>query len=220
MSTSTTLETIIIEPEQTATHSIIWLHGLGADGNDFVPIAPELQIPANRPTRFIFPHAPVRPITINGGMPLRAWYDIKDLQNRSLEDRDGVVQSHSQVTQLINAELEKGIASNNIVLAGFSQGAAMALYSGLRFNQSLGGIIALSGYLPLAESLLTEKSTSNQNISLFLAHGTHDDVVPLQFNQMTRDFLNTLGYKPKWHEYPMGHQVCAQEIADISAWLR
>lgn len=207
---------------ETAAHptaSIIVLHGLGADGSDFLPIADELDLKAAGPVRYVFPHAPVRPITINGGYKMRAWYDIlnDDLVRR--EDEAGLRASIPLVQQFIDRERERGIAPERIVLAGFSQGCAMTLLTGLRYPERLAGLVGLSGYLPLAASTAAERSEANLRTPIFLAHGRADPVVHFQRALTSRDTLRELGYGVEWHEYDMPHSVCAQEIADLNRWL-
>lgn len=199
--------------------SVIWLHGLGADGHDFAPIVPELVAPGWPALRFVFPHAPVRPVTVNGGMAMRAWYDIKGLDIASQEDEAGIRASIAAVRALIAREQARGVAPGQIVLAGFSQGGAIALAGGLRLDEPLAGIIALSTYLPLAGSLAAERSAANAAVPIFQAHGQADPVVPLALGSASRDALLALGYRVDWHVYPMGHAVCPQEIADLRAWL-
>ncbi len=197
--------------------SVIWMHGLGADGHDFEPIVDELDLPS-RPVRFIFPHAPRRPVTINGGMLMRAWYDISDAAIRR-EDASGVRQSQAIVEQLIAGEVARGVASTDIVLAGFSQGGAIALQTALRHPARLAGVMALSTYLPLADMLAAEASAANRDLPIFMAHGKHDPVVVPARAGSSRDTLQGLGYAVQWQEYPMPHAVCPQEIVDISRWL-
>ena len=194
------LECIEVETGSNPTHAVIWLHGLGADGNDFAPIVPELRLPAGRSVRFVFPHAPVQPVTINGGMAMRSWYDIL-------------------VPNLVRMEDDRGIPSANIVLAGFSQGCAMTLHTGLRATEKLAGLMALSGYLPLADLAATERNPANASTPIFLAHGLYDPVVTIDRAQASLDRLKALGYQVEWHTYPMPHSVCPQEIQDISAFL-
>jgi phospholipase/carboxylesterase len=214
------LETITIEPKQPAIGSVIWLHGLGADGNDFVPLVPELTLPEHIPLRFVFPHAPVRPITINNNYPMRGWFDIYSLSDLTREDEAGIQQSAATVVELIHHEINRGIESQRILLAGFSQGGAIALYAGLRFNKPLAGILALSTYLPMPVTLSTEANATNQAVSIFQAHGTYDDILPLQLGKMTNQLLTQMNYHCEWHEYPMGHAVCPDEIKDIGHWLQ
>jgi phospholipase/carboxylesterase len=213
------LETIIREPNQTATSSVIWLHGLGADGNDFIDIVPELQLPKEFNVRFIFPHAPVRPIAINANMQMRAWYNIYSLGDLNQEDEPGIQASQTLVTELIEAEVNHGINTQNIFLAGFSQGGATALYTGLRYPKHLGGIIALSCYLPLSHKLTEQLNPANSNIPIFMAHGTLDPVLPCQLGEQTFQQLKQMNYPIEWLEYPMQHQVCLPEIVEIGKWL-
>jgi phospholipase/carboxylesterase len=198
---------------------VIWLHGLGADGNDFAPIVPELVSPDWPSLRFVFPHAPVRPVTVNGGMPMRAWYDILGFDLISRQDEAGIRASIAAVEALIAREHERGVPSERIVLAGFSQGGAIALAAGLRHAQRLAGIVALSTYLPLADSLADERSAANAATPIFWGHGTMDPVVILQRGLDSRTALEALGYAIDWHTYPMPHSVCAEEIADLRAWF-
>lgn len=207
---------------ETAAHpvySIIWLHGLGADGHDFAPIVPELVAPQWPAIRFVFPHAPVRPVTINNGMAMRAWYDIYGFDLVSRQDETGTRESIAQVQALIARELERGVPSEHILLAGFSQGGAIALAAGLRHPQKLAGIIALSTYLPIAGSLAAERSAVNAEVPIFWGHGTFDPVVALQRGVESRAALEALGYKVAWHTYPMPHAVCPDEIADLRRWI-
>lgn len=213
------LPTVENETAAHPTHSVIWLHGLGADGNDFAPIVPELVAPQWPGLRFVFPHAPVRPVTVNGGMPMRAWYDIYGFDLLSRQDEAGVRQSIAQVEALIAREQERGVPSERIFLAGFSQGGAIALAAGLRHPQKLAGLIALSTYLPIADSLAAERSAANAAIPIFWGHGTLDPVVILQRGLDSRAALETLGYAIAWHTYPMPHSVCPEEIADLRAWI-
>jgi len=199
--------------------AIIVLHGLGADGNDFVPIARELDLAAVGPVRFVFPHAPVRPVTINGGHRMRAWYDVLGTEMTRREDEAGLRQSCAQVQALIDREIARGIAAERIVLMGFSQGCAMTLLAGVRAPQRLAGLVGLSGYLPLAASTVLERSAANAAVPIFLAHGRFDPVVVFARGSESRDLLAALGYAVQWHEYPMQHSVCPQEIADLNAWL-
>ncbi len=214
------LECIEIESGPAPTHAVIWLHGLGADGHDFAPIVPELGLDALPATRFIFPHAPVQPVSVNQGMHMRAWYDIytPDLVRR--EDEAGLRQSESAVRAIIARENIRNIPCSNIVLAGFSQGCALSLQTGLRLDERLAGIIGLSGYLPLADKLAHERHPANQDTPIFLAHGSADPVVDIHRAQTSRDQLCAMGYAVQWHTYPMPHSVCPQEIGDIAAFLR
>ncbi len=215
----TLLPSIELQTGDQPQASIVVLHGLGADGNDFVPIAQELDLAAVGDVRFVFPHAPVRPVTLNGGMPMRAWYDIlgSDLARR--EDEAGLRQSITQVQALLDREAARGIAPGRTVLMGFSQGCAMTLLAGLRAPQRLAGLVGLSGYLPLAATTAAERSAANQATPVFLAHGRHDPMVSLARGAAARDALAALGQPVAWHEYPMEHSVCAQEVADLNAWL-
>lgn len=210
------LTAIEINPETEPQASVIWLHGLGADGYDFVDIVPQLNLPKELAVRFVFPHAPVRPVTLNGGYQMRAWFDIYGLDAASPQDETGIRQAQQLIDQLINKELALGIASKKIVLAGFSQGGAMALQCGLYFPQNLAGILVLSGFLMLADKL--EKV--NKSSPIFMAHGKYDDVVPITWAESSRDKLNNLGCKVQWSSYPMAHQLCNQEIVDIARWLQ
>jgi phospholipase/carboxylesterase len=213
------LDTIDIETAPQPKTSIVVLHGLGADGNDFVPFSRELDLDAVGPVRWVFPHAPVIPVTINGGLRMRAWYDIAAGDLRQRQDEKGLRASLAMVEELIAREKERGTAASRVVLAGFSQGCAMALLTGLRHKERLGGIVGMSGYLPIAETTGKERSDANQGTPIFLAHGTMDPVVPLQAGQMSRDALRALGYTVEWHEYPMQHSVCMEEVQDLNAWL-
>lgn len=201
--------------------SIVVLHGLGADGSDFVPIAQELDLSAIGPVRFVFPSAPVRPVTINGGYEMRAWYDIEppDAQGVRREDGPGLRASQGIVQQLLNREAARGVPPERTVLMGFSQGCAMTLLAGLRAPQRLAGLVALSGYLPLAGHTAAERSPANHNTPIFMAHGQHDPVVVVQRGEAARDALQALGYRVDWFTYPMEHSVCPQEIADLNGWL-
>ncbi|VAW98782.1 hypothetical protein MNBD_GAMMA23-1628 [hydrothermal vent metagenome] len=202
-----------------ACYSVIWLHGLGADGHDFEPIVAELDFKNKDKTRFIFPHAPTMPVTVNNGMVMPAWYDIVAPRIDAEQDEKGMRHSAMQIIQLIEAEIERGIASENIVLAGFSQGGAIALHAGLRFNKTLAGIMALSTYLPLDTFVSTEAAAANKDMAIFYAHGTQDPVIPISLAETSKEFLIQLGYKIDWHSYPMEHSVMPQEIDDISHWL-
>jgi phospholipase/carboxylesterase len=214
------LPCIELETSPNPTCSVIWLHGLGADGNDFVPIIPELRLPSNPAIRFIFPSAPSMPVTVNGGYVMPAWYDIVGRNLMDQEDADGIRQSAASIIELIEHEVQRGIDYRHIVLAGFSQGCAMALYIGLRLPHQLAGIIALSGYLPLALSLNIEKHIANQSTPIFMAHGTYDPVVVLDRAQASLTLLEKLGYPVDWNEYPMEHSVNHEELADISRFLQ
>ncbi|MCJ7557007.1 MAG: alpha/beta hydrolase [Gammaproteobacteria bacterium] len=213
------LETVECSTGENPDYSVIWLHGLGADGHDFEPIVPELEL-GGLSIRFVFPHAPVRPVTLNGGMPTRAWFDLLDLDRQGRQDETGIRASADQVEALIQRENTRGIGSERIVLAGFSQGGAIALHLGLRRTAGLAGIMALSTYLPLADSLQVEASQTASKIPLFMAHGRQDPVLPFAWGQQARDLLLAGGYAVQWHAYDMPHAVCAQEINDIGGWLR
>jgi phospholipase/carboxylesterase len=217
--TSELLPGIEIETAPNPNASVIWLHGLGADGNDFVPVVPELGLPPAPAVRFVFPHAPVRPVTINNGMRMRAWYDISaaDLQNRA--DLAGVRQSQALVEALIERERTRGVASARIVLAGFSQGGAIALYTGLRHAQRLAGVIALSTYLVAADRLAAEASAANRGLPIFMGHGTADPIVRYEWGEGSRRTLEAAGYPVEWHGYGMPHSVCMEEIVALGAWL-
>ena len=215
------LDTIEIETASNPQTAVIWLHGLGADGNDFVPVVDELNLDGMRPLRFVFPHAPVRPVTINGGMAMRAWYDILHLDFAARqEDEEGIRASAEILERLIARENARGIADECIVVAGFSQGGAIALQGGLRHTKRLAGILALSTYLPLASTLDGEAATANREVPVFMAHGMDDEVIPFRFSVVSRDRLMAAGYRIQWHDYEMGHTVCMQEIRDLSEWLR
>ncbi len=216
----TLLECIEIETGPNPGHAVIWLHGLGADGNDFAPLVPELKLQDAPPIRFVFPHAPMQPVTINNGMSMPAWYDIfaPDLIQR--EDETGLRRSQAAVQALIARENERGIPTEKIVLAGFSQGCALTLQAGLRLDQKLAGMVCLSGYLPLAGLVEAERHAANQHTPIFLAHGTMDTVVTLPRAQASHKKLVDLGYDVSWHAYAMPHSVCLEEVADIAAFLR
>lgn len=205
-------------PNPTAT--VIWLHGLGADGNDFAPVASQLELGDCPPIRFIFPHAPVMPVTINGGYRMRAWYDIAEVDLVRREDANGIRQSQALLEALIAHEKKRGISSNRILLAGFSQGCAMALHTGLRHPEPLAGLLCLSGYLPLADTVAAERHAANQKTPIFLAHGEYDHVVPLARATASRDLLKKLGYAIDWHNYPIDHNVSVEEIDHIAAFIR
>jgi phospholipase/carboxylesterase len=205
------MEAVILETGKNPTAAVIWLHGLGADGHDFEPIVPELRL--SKPVRFVFPHAPVRPVTINNGMRMRAWYDIFQFGGGP-EDEAGIRASQKLVNDLIAAQKGK-----KIVLAGFSQGGAIVLQTALRHPERLAGVMALSTYLPLSAKLAAERSSENRDLPIFMAHGNYDDIIPIDRARRSREILEGLGYPVTWKEYPMPHSVCAPEIADISAFL-
>lgn len=214
------MDAIEIETGPSPAATVIWLHGLGADGHDFEPIVPELELPEALPVRFVFPHAPPQPVTINGGAVMRAWYDVYSLGGVRREDDAGVRRSQASVEALVARERARGVPAARIVLAGFSQGGAIALQTGLRHPERLAGIMALSTYLPLASTLAAEASAANRAVSIFMAHGLHDSLIPIERARLSRDTLRKAGYDVEWHEYPMEHAVCAEEIAAIAAWLR
>ena len=214
-----TLDVIDIETAPNPTASIIILHGLGADGNDFVPVAQEFDLDAVGPVRYVFPHGPTRPVTINGGYVMRAWYDVLGEDLVRLEDEAGLRQSQALVEGLIERERARGIAASRIVLGGFSQGCAMTLMTGLRFRERLAGLLGMSGYLPLAATTAAERSDANAGVPIVLGHGHHDPVIAIERATASRDALVALGYPVEWHDYPMPHSVSAQEIADINRWL-
>lgn len=214
------METIEIETGANPASSIVVLHGLGADGSDFVPVCEMLELDGIGPVRFVFPHAPVRPVTANGGYRMRAWYDILQFGGTSEEDEVGLRESQAQVASLIDLETARGIAPSRVVLVGFSQGSAMALMTGLRHPQPLAGVAALSGYLPLAASTARERHAANHGVPIFLAHGTADAVVSIERGHATRDALQALGHDVEWHAYPIEHTVSREEITDLSRWLR
>ena len=214
------LAAVEVETGPKPTASVIWLHGLGADGHDFEPAVPELVRPGGRPLRFVFPHAPVRPVTLNGGLPMRAWYDIIRLNRQAAEDEAGVRSSDAALRALIGRENDRGVPSERIVLAGFSQGGAMALYCGIRMPDKLAGLIGLSCYLPIAATFAAERQAANQTTPIFMAHGSLDAVVEPQLGDTTRALLLASGYSVEWHSYPMGHSVCAEELAAIAAFLQ
>ena len=216
---STKLEVIELESGKKPTISIIVLHGLGADGTDFVPVAQELKLDPVGEVRYVFPHAPVMPVTINGGMSMRAWYDIVGTEIDRREDERGLRTSQAMVEALIEREIERGTEAARIVLMGFSQGCAMTLMAGLRFGQRLAGLVGLSGYLPLAAVTETERHSANRDTPIFLAHGSADQVIPIARATASRDALKALGHPVEWHEYPMPHSVSAEEIADLNRWL-
>jgi phospholipase/carboxylesterase len=214
------LQSIEIETAPNPTASILILHGLGADGNDFVPVAGELDLGAVGPVRFVFPHAPTRPVTINGGHVMRAWYDILALgSQQQREDEAGLRQSQALVEGLIAKEKARGVPARRIVLAGFSQGCAMTLMTGLRHDERLAGLVGLSGYLPLAAKAEAERHPANGDVPIFLAHGTQDPVIPIARARASREALVGMGHAVEWHEYAMPHSVCAEEIGDLNRWL-
>ena len=214
------LECVELQTQSAPSASVIWLHGLGADGYDFVPVVRELQALGAPAARYVFPHAATMPVTINGGAVMRAWYDIVGADLVRREDEKGIRASQSQVETLIARERERGLASSRIVLAGFSQGGAIALQTGLRQSTPLAGIIALSCYLPLADSFAKERTAASASVPIFMGHGTSDPIVPLARGAASRDALKAAGYAVEWHQYPMAHSVCEQEIRDIATFLK
>jgi len=214
------LEALERETGRDPRATVIWLHGLGADGHDFEPIVPELDLPAKPAVRFLFPHAPMMPVTINGGAVMRAWYDIYDLDGARRPDEVGIRSSQERLESLVARENARGIPARAIVLAGFSQGGAIALQTGLRYRARLAGLMALSTYLPLSHSLAQERSDANRDVPIFMAHGVDDPLIPLAGAERSRDTLIRLGYDVAWHVYRMPHAVCGEEIAAIAAWLR
>lgn len=215
-----TADAVTLPPPGAHTATVVWLHGLGADGNDFVPIVPELGLPQGHGIKFVFPHASVRPVTLNNGYPMRAWYDIVGISRTGPQDTPGIRDSAQRIAGLLEAEIAEGIPAGRLVLAGFSQGCAMALHTGLRFHSTLAGIVGLSGYLPVESTLATEASAANRRTPILLAHGTMDPVVPFALGKGSRDVLLGEGYAIDWREYPMQHQVCLEEIEHIGAFLR
>jgi phospholipase/carboxylesterase len=216
-------EVIELETGRKVEGSVIWLHGLGADGHDFEAIVPQLNLPANLDLRFVFPHAPVRPVTINGGMEMRAWYDILSLDRDGPVDEVGIRESAAMLVALVEREHARGVPYANIVVAGFSQGGAIASHTALRFSEKLAGLMALSTYLPLHSTLQAEvaeaPTAQPKSLPIFMAHGTSDPMLPMHLGASSRAAIEALGYSVRWFEYPMPHAVCPQEIADISAWL-
>ena len=203
-----------------ADYSIIWLHGLGANGHDFEGIVPELNLPADKKIRFILPHAPDLPVTINSGVVMPAWYDITSMDFRANQDETGIKRSEAQLCKLIEHEVSRGVPTEHIFLVGFSQGGAIVLHTGLRYPKKLAGILALSTYLPLDELVDAERHEANQPTPIMMGHGTHDQVVPMQLGVLSRDYLQELGYPVSWQQYFMEHSVHPDEIADISQWLQ
>ncbi len=220
MSTLPLLEAFEAPTSDNPTAAVIWMHGLGADGFDFAPIVKELDLDGCPGIRFVFPHAETMPVTINNGYVMRAWYDILGMDLVRREDEGGLRASQQRIEDLIAREIERGIKPEYIVLAGFSQGCAMTLQTGLRYPQKLAGLMCLSGYLPLADKIATERSNVNQHTPIFMAHGRGDGVVVIDRAEASRDLLQGLGYDIEWHEYLMPHSVCAEELDDISQWLK
>jgi phospholipase/carboxylesterase len=216
-------QTVEIEPASPAAGSVIWLHGLGADGHDFEPVVAELGLPERLGLRFVFPHAPIRPVTLNGGMRMRAWYDIISLDRSGPQDEKGIRQSAAILTELIERERMRGVANDRVVVAGFSQGGAIAMHTALRHSQPLAGLLALSTWLPLGSSFAAEVLNSprsqSRDLPVFMAHGTFDPILPFAMGVQSRDALQKAGFHVEWHEYPMAHAVCAEEIVAIRNWL-
>ena len=217
MKISESQDAVVIEPAEEAQAAVIWLHGLGAAGHDFVPIVQELRLPDDLAVRFVFPHAPVRPVSINNGMRMRAWYDISHDMRR--QDDAGIRESERAVHGYLANEIAAGVPADRIVLAGFSQGGAITLHTGLRYPERLAGLLALSTYLPLAEAFAGESRAERRDTPILMCHGQHDPMLPLQLGAWSRDVLKERGYDVTWREYPMQHQVCAEEIADVARWL-
>lgn len=213
------LPCVEIETAPNPTHAVIWLHGLGADGNDFAAVVPELVDASWPALRFVFPHAPVRPVTINNGMRMRAWYDIVGAAIADRQDEPGIRASAEALDALVAREAGRGIPASRVLVAGFSQGGAIALAGGVRHRERLAGIIALSTYLPLADKTAAERHAANAGLPVFMGHGSMDPIVPQALGISSRDALTALGYAVEWHAYPMAHQVCAEEIADLRRWI-
>jgi phospholipase/carboxylesterase len=213
------LDTVEVEPRTTADAAVVLMHGLGADGHDFESLVPELSLPASASVRWVFPHAPVRPVTINGGVRMRAWFDVVALDRSAPEDEAGIRESGQAIGALVRRERERGVAADRIVLAGFSQGGAMALFAALRWPERLAGVVALSTYLPLAATLPAEAHPANAGVPVFVAHGTFDPIVPPTLGERSRDLLRERGHDVEWHAYPMPHSVCADEVQDLRAFL-
>jgi phospholipase/carboxylesterase len=216
-------ETVEIDTDGAPDGSVIWLHGLGADGHDFEPVVPELSLRGEARLRFVFPHAPIRPVTINGGMSMRAWYDILSLDRGAPQDESGIRESSQILVDLIEHEYERGVPYDRIVLAGFSQGGAIALFTALRFPHRLAGLMALSTYLPLQSKfdaeVVDDAATQSRDLPILMAHGSFDPMLPMALGEHSREILTTAGFAVEWHDYPMEHSLCAEEIADIRQWL-
>ena len=215
-----TPEFVELSPAAPATAAVIWLHGLGADGFDFVPLVDELRLPPDSNVRFVFPHAAPRPITLNNGYVMRAWYDIKGLGSERIEDEAGIRESEALIRRYIDHEMAQGVAPERIVIAGFSQGGAIALHTALRYPQRLAGILALSTYLPLHGHLERERSAANLGLPILMCHGTQDPMIGIDYAKPSYEILQALGYQVDWRSYPMAHQVCMEEVQDISNWLQ
>ena len=214
------LENIEIDTAPNPTVAVIWMHGLGADGNDFVPMVRELDLAGLPPIRFVFPHADQIPVTVNGGYVMRAWYDITNADLVRREDEAGLRRSQLQVEALIAREKARGIKADRIILAGFSQGCAMTLQTGLRHPEKLAGLMCLSGYLPLSATVAAERTEQSLDTPILMVHGSSDGVIPIARAEQSRDVLESMGYQVEWHAYPMQHSLCQQEVVDIGAWLK
>jgi phospholipase/carboxylesterase len=210
---------VVLEPTGTATAAVIWLHGLGADGHDFVPIVPELGLPPALAVRFIFPHAAQRPVTLNGGMRMRAWFDLLGLNRNDAQDEAGIRASAAEINVLIDAQVAAGVARSRIVIAGFSMGGALALHTGLRQAEAVAGLMILSAYLPLDKTVAAELTPAGRATPVLMCHGRQDPILSLTMGTHSRDLLRSLGVAVEWHDYPMAHEVSRPEIGDISAWL-
>ncbi len=217
---TSSLETVEVLTGPNPTASVVWLHGLGADGHDFEPIVPQISWPDAPDIRYVFPHAPVRPVTINGGMPMRAWYDILSLESPRGHDAEGIIESVNQAANLLHREIARGIPSRRIILAGFSQGGAIALQLALRFPQPLAGVVALSTYLLFGDRLQQQQHASNARLPAFVGHGSMDPVVPISMGEQAAEKLEALEHPVAWHSYPMAHAVCPEEINDLAAWMQ
>lgn len=213
------LDCVIVDPSDCPKSSVIWCHGLGADGHDFESLVPYLEVPPELNTRFVFPHAPIQPVTLNGGAPMRAWFDVYELAFDAKQDEYGIRESQAAIEKLIAREKSLGIPAKKIVVAGFSQGGALALQVGLRYEERLAGIMVLSSFLPLEDSLADERSDLNNNTPIFMAHGRHDPVVPIAWGERSLEKLKEMAYEPKWRQYPVDHSISPQEVLDIGAWL-
>lgn len=210
---------VTLSPAASATATVVVLHGLGADGWDFVPVVQELRLPDALPVRFVFPHAPVRPITVNNGYEMRGWYDIRDFSITGREDVEGMTESADRIAEYVRRERELGVPPGRVVLAGFSQGGAVALHGGLRFPERLGGIVALSTYLPFRSRIAAEVSQTNRDVPILMCHGRNDPVVSYELGETSRDVLREHGYEVEWHAFPFAHEVSLDEIAVVSRWL-
>lgn len=219
MSVKTLLEAVIHKPQKEANASIVWLHGLGADGHDFEDVIPMLKMPESLSIRYIFPHAPPRPITLNRGLVMRAWHDTEGLKRKDITDIDGVRESQSLIEAWLEHEINI-VGHDRVILIGFSQGGAMALHTALRYKQPLAGVASLSGYIAFPEKLEKELNPSTKPLPIFLGHGHYDDMVPIRFARETKDMLSALGFSPRLYEYPMEHGTCHKEIMQLSAWIQ